>query len=78
MTKEEYKELTQDYLNKEKEYREYLGLFFTNYRNNVLINKAQKTFNMEEIEKIQKLKKELDLSHEKWYKASISKDPLVD
>jgi hypothetical protein len=78
MTKEEYKKLIQDYLNKEKKYREYLSLFFTNYRNNVLINKAQKTFNIKEIEKIQKLKKELDLSHEKWYKASINRDPLVD
>lgn len=77
MTNIEFKQLTEDYLNTEQEYTQYVGRFFTTLVNGIETKRATKSLNSEELRNIRILREKADKTHKNWLEVARN-EVLVD
>jgi len=78
MTKKEFAELTKKWQEEFYNYHNYMEQFFTTYINGELVNKATKSYSLDEIKKIDELKLKLDELENKWLEVIKSQEKLID
>lgn len=75
MTNEEYKKLTQDYMEAFHEYDIYMEQFFTSYTDGQLTSAATKIFTDDEIKKTDEMRSRLDKLEQLWF--SVAKGEIL-
>ncbi len=74
MTKEKFRKLIREYVEYDREVRNYRDRFFTHFIDGRVINKATKIFTHEELDKLERMEEKLGKIRKNWLIALSKRD----